>query len=523
MSVRRALLLSNSGLAVCLADGRRLHHEGFFAADDSGVAALRDHLAGQPSWPCILVADVVEEDFRVEDIPRVGRRDRAALLKRQLGRLYRDSEFRFYRHLGRAPGDGRRDEALFGALTAPALLTPWLAALEETKTPLAAVTSVPLLSAALLRRLGRTSRELMLVSEGARSGLRQSFIKNGRVLFTRLSHVPELSAEDYAAYVHQDIGKTKRFISNLRLIGRDATVPVVIVSGGPSLAALAAKNARDGLDYCALVDGRDLLRLQADVAPASRAADALYLCLALREGRANYYAPPVRRRHLHTQQVRQALHWTTAACLLGGVAVAGVNVIDGGFTARKVEALGQAMAALQTRYDQALAVLPEVGVAADDIHAAVSTARLLQEQSRAPQELLVRLSHNLGRAASLRLERLSWFTSTDPAGTSAAGDEEAMAEDEGGEETPPAAAGAAVYQVLLFEGRVAPFDGSFLKAHQQLEAFLEAVRRWPGIYSAEVESWPLNVDPRARLSGVLGRDDTLPQADFSLRIVVDAV
>ncbi|WP_156013234.1 hypothetical protein [Thioalkalivibrio sp. HK1] len=219
-----------------MAKGRVLH----FDATEEGFAALRSHLLlgearGRAEYPIRLLVDLVEEDFRLENVPHVIGRSRRSVQDLRGRRLFPGASHIHVLRRGRAdPPDGeagrnrsgRRDDiVLFSAIVRPEYLDPWLDLLRECDIPLVGVTSLPLASETLLRLPGfidllrsgeresssssspsdgekpsssvpskssdALAQRMLLVSESGRFALRQSFFKKGRLVMSRLAVLPE--------------------------------------------------------------------------------------------------------------------------------------------------------------------------------------------------------------------------------------------------------------------------------------------------------------------------------------------
>ena len=180
-----------------------LQKEGVFAMSEKGVAEFSRYVAGAPESLFYVLADVVEEDFFQENIPYVRGADRRALLARKLAQRYRDASLALPLSLGSETHAGRREErVLYMSFTNTQQFQPWLEALRSNDASVVGVFSVALVAAQTGKRLGFKGGRYLMVSR-QQAGLRQSYIENGRIRFSRLGRVdssdPRIIAQDFAA------------------------------------------------------------------------------------------------------------------------------------------------------------------------------------------------------------------------------------------------------------------------------------------------------------------------------------
>ena len=517
---RQILLLSSRSLRVYLQQGRHLVEDGCFARHE--LDAFRRHLAVREPLPACVLADLVEEEFRIEELPHTIGRDRRALLERHAVRLYRNTPFRHARVIGRSESGRRRDEALFGAITNPDAVEPWLAALAEHRVPVAGIWSLPLLTHSLMRAVGHGVSDLLVVTENRDSGLRQTFFHRGKLKFSRLSPVPELADADYPEFVHGEIGRTKRYLGNLHLLEPDVLLDVAILSGGDRQAQLARAIDAKGLDHYHLYEiaqvGRQMGYRGTLDTPC---CDLLFGYLLASRRPANHYAPPEHRRHYRTWLARQGLQAASVLLATGALLWSGINVSDGLTHARQADMATRATAEARQRFEAARARVPATPVSPDEIETAVLLADTLEAQRARPEPVLVPISQTLDHYPELELQALRWFASDDPAATGLAAashgqdyQEEVFTEPETIDAAPQR------YQIALIEGRIAPFDGNYLRAHARIARFVTALAARPGVVRAEAVKLPLNLDPSDSVGGGIGGRQTNNDARFTVRVVM---
>lgn len=520
MGAQRILFITSESACLYLRHGRRLHQQVCFGR--SSADGLAEHLAEAPHLPTWVLVDIVEEDFRLEQVAHAFGRDRVALLKRHSRRLFRNTPYRHTQLLGRSRHNRHKDEVLFSALINPERIDPWLEELARHDVPVTGICSLPLLSAELLKPLHCRREEVLLISHQRGAGLRQSFFRKGQLIFSRLSQVPDdLAGRDYVANLESEVAQTQRYLYNLRLLERGQPVKARILSGGEILAALqAGLQGGDDREY-GLFDLADLARrLGCPAAPEDHFAESLFACLLTRGRHANHYARPSQRRQHFTRLARQGVQFGAASLAGMGLLWSGINLADGLLYQQQAEALQPAVARAQARYQRAQAAIPETPYTAQEIEGAVMLADALNHRRRNPQRLLTRIGRSLTDETLVHLDRIDWFVADDPhAKPPGERDNSHTEEESAGGEGPALADGTGRYEIALLGGRLLPFDGNYRRAHDRVQRLAEKLARLPGVLEVKTLAWPLNTDPGTPVSGGVGQEGKDQEARFLLRLV----
>ena len=210
-----------------------------FANTPEDLQSFRTYLRRERGTLAYVAADTVEEDYRFETLPHATGRDRAELVSRKLRQIYRTTRFHaamFQERNQSARGD---DRYLFSALTNTAFLDPWLEAIAEAGLPLVGVYTLPMLSLGLVPKLGLDQPNVLVVTKNA-AGLRQTFLKQGRLRISRLTPLREgglYAADNYA----EEISNTRMYLDALTVTHLNDLLQVVIVDHDDSLAGLAER------------------------------------------------------------------------------------------------------------------------------------------------------------------------------------------------------------------------------------------------------------------------------------------
>jgi hypothetical protein len=195
----RILLLTSRELHVFSWRKDVLSPVGTFSADEQGLAEFNRYLDSSHDIPVYLVADLIEEDFRLEPVAHVFGNDRKILLERKLVQFFRTTEYRSARLQDREKSGRRDDTVLFSALTNSDQLAFWIHPLLEKKVRITGILSVPLLMELFTGFLHLDQvPHLLLVNLEQHSGLRQTYLQRRHLKFSRLLSLATVRADRLA-------------------------------------------------------------------------------------------------------------------------------------------------------------------------------------------------------------------------------------------------------------------------------------------------------------------------------------
>ena len=506
----RALLLGANRLRLFHWHRGRLSDSGVLETNAEARADFKAYLAARPAEPFYLLADVAEEEFRPETIPRAGGADRKALIRRKQARLFGPGARVYAERQGseqrREPGGRRAERLLFMALSGRSVIEPWVELLRAQKVPLRGILSTPALLQSLLRGLPDIAPHALLLTLQSVSGWRQSFFANGQLKASRLGPPAGPGGPPAAALLLAEIEQFRRYLASLRLMPEGQPLDVYVLADPALQQALARAPGRP--PDLRLHD-LDLGRLERQRAlrpqPGPPCCDQLLLQHLFRTRPANRYASANERRYARLATARRAINAGAVLLLLGGLIHSGLNVINGlGYRQAAAEFAGQA-GRYRAAEEQAQALLPETAPPGA-IRAAVASATRLREDRATPREALALLGGVLARFPDIRPLTIAWA--------------HGPAMDAPGAADGRSADGPRYRQSLRLKARIEPFAGDYRAAILRVREFARALRALAPVRAVEIEALPLDLSPEAVLQGSGG--GPAGAAPFAVKALIGA-
>lgn len=488
-----------------------------FNADAEGLAEFAAHLKEHAKQPLYFLVDIIEEDFRLDTIPHLLGRSRTALVNRKLGQVFRNETYRHTALQGRGTEGRRDDRLLLSALTNSEAISPWIDAILECKMALAGLYSVPLLSQAIIRKLGLgKAPHLLLVTRQNDGGLRQSYFQNGYLKLSRLVSIAGNDSNALTNAVNEESTKIQQYLNNQRLLPRDQPLEIHLLFHEDECRLL--------LDDCDSTPTQQFLPLELrDTAAAlklhyqpSAGIASLYLQFLARHSVENHYAGARESRYWRLNRAALAMKSSGITLVAFGVLSAAYNIYDGLNLAVQTDQTHIQAERLEAEARTMQSAFPLLPAAPDILKGTVELAESLTAHPRTPETLMNSISHALDELPQVRLQRFKWVLSTNP--NLDIGTKTAAAPTEPSGATPDA--GSETLEIALLEGEIAPFTNyrDALAAVEQLTTKLKAA---PGLRVTPL-TLPIETDPQAQLKGSLNESAQPPAANFSLKLIYRA-
>ena len=486
---RTLLFLSADSFLACSWHANKISDAQTFSNDSNGREGFARFLENHRQ-PAYLLVDVIEEDFRLENVPHLIGHARKQLLARKFEQYYRTTPFRQARLLHRQQEGRRDDEMLFSALTNPARISPWLDTLHARHIPLVGIYSLPNICTALLDALG--SDHVLLLSWEKNAGLRQTYFHNKRLHFSRL--IPINTDNSFSTSVATETPRTQQYLKSLSLPPPGEALDAYVICHADDRLALESSLISDSELHYAYLDIQALgQRFKAKNDYPDSDATALFLHLLAARPPASHYANS-EHTHFHLlYKFRRVLYGLAAATALASLLWSSSAFWEGNANSTETEPIARLTERLQRQAQQVHHSFTYSGVPATDMKTAVLLTRKLDQYSPPPEKILQPLTMVLNRYTQIKIDKLAWQTST-----------------------ADSAASGSPAQVITLDGTLQEFGSDYRKALGYLEHFQQALVQQG--YTVSVLKLPLDISSQGSISDG-GEQDADAPALFSLKII----
>lgn len=512
MFTKVILYASTSQLGAGIWHRGKLHWHGKFMCDEAGRQQFDRFMQEHAKATMYLIVDAVEEDYRPETLPHVRGSTRRALLGRKLEQHYRTTPFRTACWIGR--DQQRSDRYLFAALNVNEWLHGWLEIVRVRHARLQGVYLLPILSEALVRRL-QFSVPHLLLSERLSSGLRQSYLQQGRLLFSRLVLLPPLAQSERDDFYATATEQTRQYLVSKQHLAPDARLSLLWLgmSDDPERLREETECDRDSGPSPDLSRLRRSLGLAPQLLPAH--PELLHMALLARYPMPGNLAPATVTRNHDLGRLQRWLQSLAVVLLLGGLTVSLFNWRQyENLEARRLQ-VAQAMQRQQALYRQLPQTSAKASMAGTDLQRAVALHAVLDQYPRSPRRMMRILGAALATTPEIRIDRLRWVLGAeDLSQIERKGDASLPSTDSDAEE---------FREQAIISGAVTQFAGDYRTARSSLEHLVGQLRTHTGVAQVVMLEKPANpgIDTLLQGSTESGTPaELLPRATFELMLVL---
>lgn len=482
MISRRLLYLNTHRLTAYAWQAGKLAVEGVFENDDNGRADFAAYVSEYQRSHFSLLANVADEGHVIETIPFLQGKDRETLITRKIGQHFLGTPLSTSASLGFEKSKRKNERVLLCALTDPAHFDPWLSRLRDAGAPLKGIYSIAQLGGRLLKKLAIPYERCLLLTLQDHS-IRESYIADGKALFSRMAPLADSSIAGIASGFAAEAGKLHQYLIGQRHIGRDDRVPVVIIAHPAALPAVGKACPADGrLDFTLLDSTQVARQLKLQSEPEDSRCDAIFLHLLATTPPAHQFASSEHRHDHELSRLRYLLLVGGLVTLLGGLLFSAKQVYDAQQLRLEAQRQQQQEADLAWRYGEITATFPQTGLDNDSLRRLTDRYRQLRIEQALPGDAYRHLGQTLSTAPEVQLESLDWKIGPISASTAAA--------------SPPG-----TQETLIVRGSMVEQPGTLPR--QMLGAFdnfLERLQLDPGV-NVKVTKAPLEMDSSQSLRG----------------------
>ncbi|MDD2833709.1 MAG: hypothetical protein PHD12_06830 [Methylotenera sp.] len=521
---------ANSLLAGIWRAGKLLGNQ-TFEHNEAGHLAFAAFLQKYLGIPLYLIADAVEEDYRLESLPHATGAAKHELISRKLNQHYRGMDYRTARFINRDKDKRKDDNYLFVALSNDDFLQAWVKIIQAAEAQLVGVYLLPMLSQILVDKLKLTSPHILLC-EKLSSGLRQSYLHNGHLRMSRLvPSVPEETGKLGYFYL-VETEKTRLYLMSQRYITRDTPLNLVLASADGATQQISQGISQEQGIECVDVNLGVLAKaLGLSASMIQQKPELLHMQLIANGMLVDNLAPDNLTKYFKFGKLKQAIGLTSALVGLVGLIAAGLVFKLGWDNKMALEQAMQDTVIQQHRYDEVAKDFPQTPISADDLKTAVEFNKTIAGFPKSPRRVMQVVSQALEASDAavldnIQIQRIRWALTNDlslkdqdqfipiSTGSGVQG---------GAEDTLPQ--GELLVEVAWVTAEIANFTGDYRKALNNVNQFVTNLKADPNVAKVTVLQEPVNVSSFVDLQGsTMDEQSTQRQpALFKLKIMLKSL
>ena len=521
--MKRVLYFTGYRMVAQVWFGNKLESDVYFEPDEQGLDLFSDYLRSFRNEPVRLLVDLIEEEFRLIKIPFLRGSDRQSIITRNYTKYFRHAKYRFATSQSIEKKKRKEEKLLLIGLTNDNLLEPWLKIIEETRTPLSGIISLPLLSEDYTQSLKSDSKTVILVSQQVPSNLRQSVFVDGHLILSRLVPIASFYQSEYANDVVQDIESTQRYLISQRIVERSELVQVHILTNKRHFDKLTIRCAETKtFDFKILEIDQVLENQKIQVPEDQDLSSALFCHLATKKTRLNHYAQPKEKKYYHHHLASLALKFCSVVILTVSFGLA----INSGIKGWLYQSTAIDTALIEQKYKAKYKQLNESRIdsnlPANSMQHIVQTVDLIQKKYlNDPEQMLTLVSQDISIFSDLRVKKMDWFVSN------YADTKEANAVVWGKKSRPVKAENSKIphtnglFEIAVVEAEFLNFDGNYRYALSAVDDLEKAMSQSGKYAYVEIIKRPLDIEPENSLTGGVGKNrvNTNKVALLAFRVV----
>lgn len=523
--MKRIFFFAGHRFAVLHWNGKTFMGGCAFEPDVQGLDKFEKYLQQSAKVPTKLLIDVIEEDFRQETVPHVGKKDRSAVVERMLDRFYRSSmQFTYYEVIGREKTGRKDDQVLLGAITDPALIVPWLDVIHRTDTPLVGIWTLPLLSKKILQLIGATKGPVLLVSQQVNSTLRQTFFRDGKMISSRQSVINQDASkiENIGRIASSEIDRTTIFLNNQRLINENEELKIHVLCSDKQVEPLEVSLVSDNARQFTLHRIEEIHKKIGIRNYEGNFSDGIYAWLCLKDTfNLGHYGERKEFTRYYYSLASTALYVLSVLVLVIAAIVTEANISSAIEANRSVELLKMQETGYKKIYSEKFSTYEAVFKNARSMNDAVDLVDTIRQHAAiSPLDLYIEVSKILSQSQfkNISIDKIDWKSEQhlDKAGNAAK------------PVKPDIASPDPMWHVAVLTGTIPVSSNDYGDSVAQINNIVLALLRDERIETAEALEMPVDVRSDRRYSAESGSNNSdnknqKPHGGFSIRIVMKGV
>lgn len=514
MSGHRVFYVKQGSLSVWLPAHGGLTNVAEFTDDDSGLDDFDAYLAGKADQLSVMVIDVIEEEFALESIPKLGVRDRRILIENRNRRKFRRTPYRAAIYHGRSSRTSGENNVIYSAISNHELVDPWVQIALRHQTPLSGVHSVPMMAPQIFKKLFAVTGTAMFVAPHQGSRLRQVFFRNGKLQGARLSQCPDISNDAYAQSIVSEAMHSRRYLERNRLLSPMEIFSVCVVADDATVSRIAELSQPDGTtDYLFIDQLAAARKLGRAIFAEPAHFETAYLSLASHRRPEHSYATSGEDRYWNMRRIRDALIGgavaVAAVCSIG----AAVLLSDSLLLKSRITGIQLQVANLAETYRRENEKFNPIRADSHEMKLAVDTGEFLLANRLPVPWVMNQLSIVLGDYPDIQVGELRWLVDSPAV-------EGAQNRRRAGEPLTVSVPALRSVSAELTASFVS-FDGDMRRAFARIDALAADFKSRTDFHQSVTVEYPFDVNTSSAISGEIVQQRDTDTASFRVRLTYD--
>ncbi|MEO8417394.1 MAG: hypothetical protein ABI475_01535 [Methylophilaceae bacterium] len=521
MLTKIVLCATNSQLTAGIWRLGKLQSYQVFQNDAQGHQDFSHFLQQHSHITVYLLADAIEEDFRLETLPHTIGNARRELVERKLSQLYRGTIYRAAHFINREKEKRKDDRFLFMSISNTDFLQDWMQCIEAQQASLVGVYLLPMVSHAMVRRMKLTAPHILL-SERLNTGLRQTYLHNGRIRISRLVPIPLAAQARLDHFYLAETEKTRLYLMSQRFISRETSLSMVLPALDESSAHICQLIQQEQGIKCSQVDLAKFVRgVHLDPQLLHANPELLHMHLLAIGHVPDNLAPPKLIRHHRLNFVRQWINAATAMIVLGGMVLTGVYLKDSFDQAALAEQATADARSQEQLYSDVAKNFPATPIPSNDLKMAVELKQTITSNAKSPRHMMQHLSKAIEASPEIQINRLRWAFTND---TNIKDDDKTSAAPMSAVPAQPGVVSdpASLHEVGFVNGEIKGFTGDYRAALESVNRLAARLRAESAVEQVVILQEPVNVSSHTSLQGSTAEERAaqLDAALFKFKIIL---
>jgi len=500
-----------------------------FANNEAGHQAFAKFLQEYQSTPVYLIADAVEEDYRLESLPHTSGVAKRELIERKLNQFYRGMDYRTAHFINRDKDKRKDDNFLFVALRKDDFIQDWVAVIQSAEAQLVGIYLLPMLSKILIQKL-KLSAPNILLCEKLSSGLRQSYFHNGSLRMSRLVPNVPSEASQLGYFYLVETEKTRLYLVSQRFIARETHLNLALVSVDDSTRQICqAINQEQGLE-CSDINLSEIAKsLGLSASLIQKMPELLHMQLLASGHPVDNLAPEGLTKTFQFSRLKQAIRIATLAVGVIGLIAAAWMFKLGLDNKSAYDQAMQDTVIQQHRYNEVAKNFPVTPIGANDLKVAVELDKTISSYPKSPRRMMQVVSAALEQSTqdsldNIQLDRLRWILSSNlnvkdedkfiplPTSNNPQANVNIM----------PSTDPASLNEMAFITAEISGFTGDYRGALNTVNRFVANIKADTRVAAVEVLQEPVNVSSFVDLQGSTTDEQSAQKqpAFFKLKVIL---